>query len=91
MIDIKYELIGQTKKNHWSQRQVAKFHWVRYILIDTCQSKRSLEVLNGILRKFAQILKSCENTLKIMNIFSLQLSLPCLVYTFFFNPRLHHN
>ena len=33
MIDIKYELIAQTKKHRWSIRQVGKFHWVWYILI----------------------------------------------------------
>ena len=33
MIDIKYELIAQTKKHRWSIRRVGKFHWVWYILI----------------------------------------------------------
>ena len=40
MIDIKCQLIAQTKKHHWSIRQVAKFHWVWYILINTCQTNR---------------------------------------------------
>ena len=33
MILIKYELVSQAKKHHWSSGQVAKFQWVWSILI----------------------------------------------------------
>ena len=40
MIYKKYELIAQTKKHHWSLRQVAKFHWVWSILTNVCKTKK---------------------------------------------------
>jgi hypothetical protein len=70
MIDIKYEVIAQTNNHHLSLRQVAKFPCVWSILTNKCQTS-CIEILDGLLRKFAQIEKICEKTLENLNIFAL--------------------